>query len=49
MSSPRQLIIDWLISIGCDQAEIDEVIEQCVADVEARKYYLVRAQELNLE
>lgn len=43
----RQKVLDWLASIGeTDQACIDEVLEQCKTDPDARKYYVMRSEEV---
>ena len=44
--SDRQKVLDWLASIGeTDQACINEVLEQCKTDTEARKYFVMRSGE----
>lgn len=43
----RQKVLAWLASIGeTDQACIDEVIDQCKNDPEARAYYVFRYNEV---
>lgn len=45
--SDREKVLIWLQSIGEDDPRcIAEVIEQCAKDVEARKYYLSRYNEI---
>lgn len=43
MSSDKEKVLKWLDSIGeKDRQCIDEVIEQCAKDQEARDYYVGR-------
>lgn len=43
----RERVLKWLAHIGeTDQAVIDEVINQCRTDKEARAYYVGRSAEV---
>lgn len=43
----RQKVLDWLARIGeTDEACINEVLEQCKTDPDARRYYVMRSKEV---
>ena len=42
----RQKVKAWLDSIGAPKDEAEEVLELCTKDIEARKYYVKRSNEL---
>jgi hypothetical protein len=39
----EQLIIKWLASTGADSEEVDDVLNRCRSDLEAREYFLSRS------
>ncbi len=44
--SERAKILAWLDSINAPQDEVDEVIEMCRTDIECRKYYVGKYDEI---